>query len=88
MHPNYPWEISESLYEKLEELSELTEEPIDTLIIIIIAMRMPSLLRETRKFNQILDAITPEQLHREIGFGEPVCSEIAPLYKLSFIRNS
>ncbi len=28
---------------------------------------MPSLLRETRKFNQMLDAITPEQLHGEIG---------------------
>nr|WP_293101339.1 hypothetical protein [Okeania sp. SIO2F4] len=34
-------EISESLYEKLEYLSELTEEPIQTLIIRIVAMRMP-----------------------------------------------
>ncbi|NEQ74463.1 MAG: hypothetical protein F6K23_16340 [Okeania sp. SIO2C9] len=67
-------EISESLYEKLEELSELTEEPINTLIIRIIAMRMPSLLRETKEFNQMLDAITPEQLHGEIGL-EEVLSE-------------
>ncbi len=44
-------------------------------------MRMASLLRETREFNQMLDAITPEQLHGEICFGEPVCSEIAPLRK-------
>ncbi|NEQ40829.1 MAG: hypothetical protein F6K40_33255 [Okeania sp. SIO3I5] len=44
-------EILESLYEKLEELSELTEESIDTLIIRIIAMRIPSLLRETKEFN-------------------------------------
>jgi len=63
-------EISESLYEKLEELSELTEEPIDTIIIRILAMRMPSLLRETQEFNQMLDAITPEQLHGEIGLEE------------------
>ncbi|GGA22324.1 hypothetical protein [Okeania sp. KiyG1] len=65
-------EISESLHEKLEELSESTEEPIETLIIKIVAMRMPSLLRETQKFNQQLDAITPEQLHGEIGLEEVV----------------
>ena len=60
------WEISESLYEKLEELSELTKEPIPTLIIRIFAMRIPLLLRETLEFNRLLDAITPEQLHGEI----------------------
>ncbi|MDY7004182.1 MAG: hypothetical protein SWX82_09560 [Cyanobacteriota bacterium] len=69
-------EISESLYEKLEELSELTEEPINTLITRIVAMRMPSLLRETQEFNQMLDAITPEQLHGEIGLEEVLSEQL------------
>ncbi len=65
-------EISESLYEKLEELSDLTAEPIETLILRIVAMRMPSLLRETQEFNRQLDAITPEQLHGEIALEKVV----------------
>ncbi|NEP83795.1 MAG: hypothetical protein F6K17_13115 [Okeania sp. SIO3C4] len=69
-------EISESLYKKLEELSELTEEKIENLAIQMIASSTPKRIENERRLNQMLDGITPEKLHDEIDFGEPVGCEI------------
>jgi antitoxin MazE len=69
-------EISESLFEQLEQLSELTEESIESLAIQILASRLPHRIEKERRLNELLEQITPDQLHGEIGFGEPVGREI------------
>ncbi|MGK7876127.1 MAG: hypothetical protein AB4426_23370 [Xenococcaceae cyanobacterium] len=69
-------EISESLFEQLEQLSELTEESIESLAIRMIAGRLPSLTREAKKLNELLAGVTPESLHGEIDSGEAVGREV------------
>ena len=59
-------EISQSLYEQLNQLSDLTEETIESLIIRILASRLPSLITEAKKLNEMLQGITPESLHSVI----------------------
>lgn len=68
-------EISESLFEKLETLAELTEESIESLAIQIIASRIPYRIEQERHLNEMLDRIAPDHLHGEIGFGEPLGCE-------------
>ena len=69
-------EISQSLYEQLNQLSDLTEETIESLIIRILAGRLPSLITEAKELNEMLDGITSENLHDEIDYGEPVGREV------------
>jgi antitoxin MazE len=69
-------EISESLYQQLAELAELTEESIETVAIQILASRIGHRIERERSLNEMLDKITPDQLHDEIDFGEPVGREI------------
>lgn len=69
-------EISQSLYEQLNQLSDLTEETIESLIIRILAGRLPSLITEAKELNEMLDGITSESLHDEIDYGEPVGREV------------
>lgn len=69
-------EISESLFEQLEQLSELTEESIERTAIWSILCSLPYLTRRARNLNEMLEQITPETLHGEIDFGEPVGREI------------
>lgn len=69
-------EISESLYQQLAELAELTEESIETVAIQILAGRIGHRIERERSLNEMLDKITPDQLHDEIDFGEPVGREI------------
>ena len=69
-------EISESLFEQLEHIAELTEESIETIAIRIIARRVPSLAREAHELNEKLAQITPDQLHGEIGLEEAVGGEV------------
>ncbi len=69
-------EISESLYQQLAELAELTEESIETVSIQILAGRIGHRIERERSLNEMLDKITPDQLHGEIDFGEPVGREI------------
>ena len=63
-------EISQSLYEQLNQLSDLTEETIESLIIRILAGRLPSLITEAKELNEMLDGITSESLHDEVDYGE------------------
>jgi antitoxin MazE len=69
-------EISESLFQQLEQLAELTEESLESLAIQILASRLPHRIEKERHLNELLDQITPDQLHGEIDFGEPVGREI------------
>ncbi|GET36771.1 hypothetical protein [Microseira wollei] len=69
-------EISESLFEQLERVAELTEESIESIVIRIIAFRLPSLTREAQELHEQLNKISPEQLHGEIGLEEVVGSEV------------
>ena len=69
-------EISQSLYEQLNQLSDLTEETIESLIIRILAGRLPSLITEAKELNEMLDVTTSENLHDEIDYGEPVGREV------------
>lgn len=69
-------EISESLFQKLEQLSELTEESIERTAIWSILYSLPYLTKRASDLNEMLEQVTPETLHGEIDFGEPVGREI------------
>jgi hypothetical protein len=69
-------EISESLFDQLQRVAELTEESIEAIAIRIIAFRLPSLTREAQELKEQLNKITPDQLHGEIGLEEVVGSEV------------
>lgn len=74
--PKLTLEISESLFEQLEGIAELTEESMETIAIRIIARRVPLLAREAQELNEKLTHITPDQLHGEIGLEEAVVGEV------------
>lgn len=69
-------ELSESLFEQLESIAELTEESIETIAIRIIARRVPSLLREVQELDEQLATITPDTMHGEIGLEAAVGGEV------------
>jgi antitoxin MazE len=69
-------EIAESTYEKLAHLAELNEESIENTAIWSILYSLPFLTRKAEELNEMLDKITPETLHGEIEFGEPVGREV------------
>jgi antitoxin component of MazEF toxin-antitoxin module len=69
-------EISESLFDQLEGIAELTEESIETIAIRIIARRVSSLAKEVQELDEKLAQITPDQLHGEIGLEEAVAGEV------------
>ena len=69
-------EISESLFQKLEQLAELTEESLEYLAIQMLASSLPRRIEHERRLNEMLEKITPDKLHGEIDFGEPVGREI------------
>ena len=69
-------EISESLYEQLNRLSELTEESIESLAIQMIATKLPDRIEKARRFQVEMEEITSDRLHKEIDFGESVGREI------------
>lgn len=69
-------EISESLFGQLEQLAELTEESLESLAIQILASSLPRRIEKERSLNEMLEQITPDTLHGEIDFGEPVGREI------------
>ena len=69
-------EISESLFQQLEQLSELTEESIERTAIWSILCSLPYLTKRAHDLNEMLDQATPETLHGEIDFGEPVGREL------------
>jgi hypothetical protein len=69
-------EISESLFEQLERIAELTEESLETIAIRIIARRVSSLAREGQELDAFLEKITPDTLPGEIGLEEAVGGEV------------
>lgn len=69
-------EISESLFQQLEHLAEATEQSTESLAIRMIASKIPSVAREVQELDELLAGITPDNLHGEIDFGEPVGHEI------------
>ncbi|NEQ71926.1 MAG: hypothetical protein F6K23_01830 [Okeania sp. SIO2C9] len=61
----------------LPELNDAQiEEIIENLAIQMIASCTPKRIENERRLNKMLDSITPEKLHSEIDFGEPVGCEI------------
>ncbi len=69
-------EISESLFEQLAHLAELTEESIERTAIQSILCSLPYLTKRASDLKEMLDGVTPENLQGEIDFGEPVGREI------------
>ncbi|XWK87916.1 MAG: hypothetical protein U7127_27650 [Phormidium sp.] len=65
-------EIPELLHEQLERVAEMSEESKETIAIRIIAGRLPSVARQAQELKEMLDSITPDQLHGEIGLEEAV----------------
>jgi hypothetical protein len=60
-------EISESLFGQLKQLAELTEEPIESLAIQIIASSLLRRREKERRLNERLEPITRDTLHGEIS---------------------
>jgi antitoxin MazE len=69
-------EISESLFQQLEQLAELTEESIERTATWSRLCSLPYLTKKARDLNEMLEQVTPETLHGEVDFGEPVGREI------------
>ncbi|MCL1469271.1 hypothetical protein [Argonema antarcticum] len=68
-------EISESVYEKLAHLAELNEESIESTAIWSILSSLPYLTKKAEEFKGMMERVTPENLHGEIDFREPVGCE-------------
>ncbi|MEC4991297.1 MAG: hypothetical protein SAJ37_21390 [Oscillatoria sp. PMC 1068.18] len=75
LHKKLVLEISESLLQELEQLSKLTEEPIESLAVQILASRVYYRLEKERRLFERLEKINPENVHDEINFEESVDSE-------------
>jgi len=69
-------EIPESLFQELEQLAEATDQSKESLAINCINHRLPLVAEEVRKLDELLAGVTPDNLHGEINFGEPVGREI------------
>ncbi len=69
-------EVSESLYEQLAQLAELTEKSIEDSALQSLIYSVPYLTKRARELHEMLEKVTPETLHGEIDFGEPVGREV------------
>ena len=69
-------EISESLFQKLEKLSELTEEPINELVIQMITNNIVNSTQKANELNELLAINFSESLPEVIEIGELVGAEI------------
>jgi predicted Zn-dependent peptidase len=69
-------EISESLFEQLEKLAELTEESINDLAIQMIAANILSSTQKASNLNEILAKISSKNLPEFIENGEIVGIEV------------
>ncbi|MEC4983465.1 MAG: hypothetical protein SAK42_05045 [Oscillatoria sp. PMC 1076.18] len=69
-------EISESLFEKLEQLAQATDQSTESLAINCLVHYLPRVGEEVRELERLLEGINPEYLHEEIDFGEVVGREI------------
>ena len=69
-------EVSESLFQKLEKLSELTEEPINELVIQMITNNILKSTQKAKDLNDLLTINFPETLPEIIEIGELVGAEI------------
>lgn len=65
-------EISESLFEQLEKLAELTEESINDLAIQIIAANILNSTQKARSLNKVMKKVSPENLPEIIDNGDLV----------------
>ncbi|HEY9851940.1 MAG TPA: hypothetical protein V6D28_20875 [Leptolyngbyaceae cyanobacterium] len=63
-------EISESTYEKLAYLAELNEESIENTAIWGILLTLQSRIKKAEEFKEMMEQVTPENLHGEICFSE------------------
>ena len=68
-------EISEALFQQLEHVAELSEEALESIAIQILASGLPRRIEKERHLNELLEKITPDNLHGEVNFGEPVGRE-------------
>ncbi|MFM7576996.1 MAG: hypothetical protein ACKO5Q_08685 [Microcystaceae cyanobacterium] len=69
-------EISESLFQKLEKLSELTEEPINELVIQMITNNIVNSTQKANELNELLAINFSESLPEVIEIGELVGAEV------------
>lgn len=63
-------EISESLYQQLERLAELTEESIDDLAISMIAKDIFASLQNAQDFKKKIDSFSTDEIPEIVDHGE------------------
>ncbi len=69
-------EIPESLYKQLAEVAEFNDRSIESLALQIITRSLPPLAKKVTNLRKMLDQVTPDNLHGEVNFGEPVGREV------------
>ncbi|MHC5612023.1 MAG: AbrB/MazE/SpoVT family DNA-binding domain-containing protein [Nostoc sp.] len=69
-------EISESLFEQLHHLAELTGQSIESLALQSITGNLPCLSEKVHDLDELLSRVIPDNLHGEIDSGKPVGHEI------------
>ena len=69
-------EISESLFEQLHHLAEMTGESIESLALQSITSNLPCFTQKVYDLDELLSRVRPDNLHGEIDSGEPVGREV------------
>lgn len=68
-------EIPDFLLHKLEKLAQASDQSIESLMMSCITRCLPQIESDINRLNALLEGITPETLHDETDFGEPVGRE-------------
>ncbi|NER37952.1 MAG: hypothetical protein F6J93_28995 [Oscillatoria sp. SIO1A7] len=60
-------EISESLWQELEDLAEATDQSLESLAVNCILHHLPRIEQQVRELDELLEKVTPDNIHGEIG---------------------
>ena len=64
--------ISESLWQDLEFLAAATDQSLESLAVNCILHQLPQVRQQVRELDELLEKVTPENIHGEIGLNEVV----------------
>lgn len=74
-HQKISLEIPDLLMQKLEKLAQASDQSTESLMLSCITRCLPQIEDDINRLEALLVDITPESLHEEIDFGEPVGRE-------------
>ncbi|HIK12210.1 MAG TPA: hypothetical protein IGS52_18450 [Oscillatoriaceae cyanobacterium M33_DOE_052] len=68
-------EISESLWQELDFLATATDQSLESLAVNCILHQLPRVEKQVRELDELLEKVTPDNVHGEIGI-EDVASYV------------